>query len=375
MRIAVIGHTYIIDANRGKLRSIARVCDDFLLITPPVWMEKDFGERRYEKTVSIPGVALPISHSGHARKYRYDHDLLTAALRRFSPDIIHVEAEAGSLAALQATWISWRMGKKLTQFCWENIPAPLGLKKNLMWLNLHSVDHIFCGSCGAATTVKIDGYRGNTSVVAQVGIDPFIEQGDDDVREFGEKAFTVGFVGRLDEKKGVFNLIRALKDFSDSSINCTIIGDGPARQRLEKEIADAGMPERVRVVGAVPHRRIAAHIRGLDALVLPSRTTPGWKEQFGHVLALGMACGVPVIGSNSGAIPEVIGNAGIIVAEGDARGLADAIASLANSKKKRIALIKAGRKRAADNFTDEAIAGKMLGVWEKLLRESKAEKP
>ncbi len=351
----------------GKLRYIADACDDLLLIAPVRWMEKDFGERRFEKSDAIRSLQAPIYQSGRARRYFYHHDLITAALRRFRPDIIHVEAEAGSLSALQAAWLSGRLRTFLTQFCWENIPANPSLIKNLMWLNFQKADYIFCGSRDALKTVKIDGYRGDVGVAAQVGVDPFLESAAEAIRPFPIETFTVGFVGRLDEKKGVFDLIEALRLPRCSSMKCCVVGDGPARQSMEALVAEAGMKKRVRFIGAVPHNRVAAHIRGMDALVLPSRTTPGWKEQFGHVLALAMICGVPAIGANSGAIPEVIGDAGLIVDEGDAAGLADAFAALAADPKKRKTLAAAGEKRAKQNFTDEAIGKKMLAVWENLL--------
>ena len=69
-------------------------------------------------------------------------------------------------------------------------------------------------------------------------------------------------------------------------------------------------------------------MRRFDVLVGPSLTTPRWKEQFGRMLVEAMACGVPVIGSDSGEIPHVIGDAGIVVPEGDRVALCAAIARL-----------------------------------------------
>jgi glycosyltransferase involved in cell wall biosynthesis len=88
-----------------------------------------------------------------------------------------------------------------------------------------------------------------------------------------------------------------------------------------------------------------------DALVLPSLTTPRWKEQFGRVLPEAMACGVPVIGSTSGNIPAMIGDAGIVVPEGDAGAVAAALRSLEESPERHARLAAAGRRRVVERLS------------------------
>src|SRR5260221_14335510 len=96
----------------------------------------------------------------------------------------------------------------------------------------------------------------------------------------------------------------------------------------------------------MPPARLAAQFCQIDALVLRSLTTPVWKEQFGRVLTEAMACGVPVVGSSSGAIPEVIGEAGLIFPEGDAAALAGCLAKLQQPPALRLALAQRGLARA-----------------------------
>ena len=108
----------------------------------------------------------------------------------------------------------------------------------------------------------------------------------------------------------------------------TIVGDGPQRAELERLIARRSLGDRVRLLRSVPPAEVAAQMSEMDVLVLPSRTTPVWKEQFGRVLAEAMACRVPVVGSDSGAIPEVIGDAGLTFPEGDADALAERLGRL-----------------------------------------------
>jgi glycosyltransferase involved in cell wall biosynthesis len=82
-----------------------------------------------------------------------------------------------------------------------------------------------------------------------------------------------------------------------------------------------------------------------------------------------MSCGVPVVGSNSGEIPNVIGDAGVVVPEGDVEALRDALGCLARQLEERDALARAGRARVLDHFTQEQVARKLAGVYRLTLAE------
>ena len=128
-----------------------------------------------------------------------------------------------------------------------------------------------------------------------------------------------------------------------------------------------GLGHRVIWIPTVPHADVVRYINAMDVLVLPSLTTQPWKEQFGRVLIQAMSCQVPVIGSNSGAIPEVIGDAGIVVPEGDPSALARAIERLYRSEEERMALGKKGRERVLQHFTNEQIAQRTWLFWQEIL--------
>jgi glycosyltransferase involved in cell wall biosynthesis len=103
-----------------------------------------------------------------------------------------------------------------------------------------------------------------------------------------------------------------------------------------------------------------------DVLVLPSLTRPNWKEQFGRVLVEAMSSGIPVIGSDSGAIPDVIGESGLIVPEGDVTALMEALARLQTSAELRTALGTNGRSRVIHHFTHEQVAQDTVRVYQAL---------
>jgi glycosyltransferase involved in cell wall biosynthesis len=108
-------------------------------------------------------------------------------------------------------------------------------------------------------------------------------------------------------------------------------------------------------------------MNAIDVLVLPSRTTPRWKEQFGRVLIEAQSCATPVIGSDSGAIAEVIGDAGIVFPEGNAPAIAHAIEQLQADPQRRERLGQLGRKRVLEQFTWQRVANRMRDVYRKVL--------
>jgi glycosyltransferase involved in cell wall biosynthesis len=127
-----------------------------------------------------------------------------------------------------------------------------------------------------------------------------------------------------------------------------------------------GVAEHITFHGSIPHAQVAALWPSIDVLVLPSRTAPRWAEQFGHVLVEAMAHGVAVIGSSSGAIPGVIGDAGLVVPERDPAALQEALDGLASNRSRAEELGHLGRKRVQRLYTDDAVAERTIAFWKTL---------
>ncbi len=372
MRVAVIGHTYVVDANRGKWRALAPRCEALRLFAPSVWPERDFWTRECEPAGDLDVVALPARDAGHARRWRFSFVKLRGELLAFRPDVLHVEAEAGSAIALEAAWLC--RSALFTQFVWENIPIDSPWRRALAKWNYARIDHLFGGSNGALSAARADGYCGAATVVPQVGVDVASVDRTNATRVFNDDRFVVGFVGRMDAKKGVHVLLDAIRILDGQRIGLVFVGDGPERGILRERASRDELSGQVRFVDPVPHDTVASYIKGFDLLVLPSVSTPGWREQFGHVLIEAMACGVPVIGSRCGAIPEVIGDAGVVVDENDATALAREIARLIGDADGRNKYVLAGRRRVESLYTDEAVADALRCVWTSLAKESKRDR-
>ena len=132
-----------------------------------------------------------------------------------------------------------------------------------------------------------------------------------------------------------------------------------------------GIADKIIWVDSVPHEEVPKYMNVLDCLVLPSLTTPSWKEQFGQVLVQAMACGVPVIGSSSGAIPEVIGDAGLVFMENDVEDLRKQIESLMGSDDLAKKLQTEGLKRARSLYSTEVIASSLASSFVKKVMEER----
>jgi glycosyltransferase involved in cell wall biosynthesis len=177
----------------------------------------------------------------------------------------------------------------------------------------------------------------------------------------------------LVEEKGVHILLRAAAGLG-GGCRLRILGSGPQRAHLEILAAELGIAERVRFEEPIPSTQMPGYYNQLDTLVLPSLTRSNWKEQFGRVLIEAMACGVPVVGSDSGEIPNVIGDAGLVFAEGDAQALRTALSQLMADPALRDELAQRGRDRVLAQYTQAQVAAKTYQVyWELLGGEHGAE--
>lgn len=181
----------------------------------------------------------------------------------------------------------------------------------------------------------------------------------------------IGYVGRFVPEKGIDLLIDLMDRREPGRFRGLFVGGGPLESQLRA--LESRHQGAVRVVTGVGHEAIADWINALDLLMLPSRTTRRWREQFGRVLVEAMACGKPVIATASGEIPHVVGEAGWLVAERPAHQRSievedwlHAILQLVESPDRRRQLGDAGRTRVLDRFAWPVIAAAYVDLLEHL---------
>ena len=186
---------------------------------------------------------------------------------------------------------------------------------------------------------------------------------------FAEADFVVGFAGRIVEEKGWRILVQALGTLPPE-FKLAVAGEGPDLGELQTVL-----PGRAHVAGLLPKGELWGFYAALDCLAVPSLTRPRWKEQLGGTLLDGLAMGVPVVASASGGLPDAMGEAGVLVPEGDADVLADALRRLRDDPDLRLRLAEAGRERFRREFAIPAYADKIaasLGLRSRDVSEASA---
>lgn len=164
-------------------------------------------------------------------------------------------------------------------------------------------------------------------------------------RELGLHPPILAYVGRLTRPKGIDLMMRAMDAVGGSTQwSMLVMGAGPMEADLRNWAAARGWSDRVQI-RLVPHRDVPAYLGAADLLLAPSQTGPRWREQFGRMVIEAFAGGVPVLGSDSGEIPYVIGDAGKILPESDADAWARAIVEVIGSEKLRADMVRRGLER------------------------------
>lgn len=364
MRVLYISKALTVAAYRDKLRALRRHLD-LTAVIPDRW--RPAVEPVQDGEVLLWPVRLP--GRPHLHLYREPHRLL-AELR---PDLIHVDEEPYSAVTWQLVRAARRRGVPAVFFAWQSIakrlPPPFG------WMRASVFRHAagaIAGTERAAETLRQLGYRGPLAIVPQFGVDldrfqPSLAHRRAQRAALGmrEDEVLIGFAGRLVPEKGVRVLLQALARVPAARL--VVLGDGPERGSLARLAAGSGLDGRVRFAGHQASTQMPAWLSALDLLVLPSLTTAHWAEQFGRVLVEAMACGVPVVGSDSGEIPKVIGDAGLVVPEGDAAALARALGALAQDGDLRARLAARGLERAKTHFTNQRIVEQTVTFYEDLV--------
>lgn len=163
-------------------------------------------------------------------------------------------------------------------------------------------------------------------------------------------------------EKGVGTLVEATYHLGAGLL---IAGSGPMEERLLQE-------RHVCLLGALQRGEMDRFWRAIDVLVLPSLTTRHWAEQFGRVLVEAMGRGIPVVGSNSGAIPEVIGDAGLVVPEGSSAALAAALRQIRDDPALRATLVTGGLQRARQCYSQDVIMDQIVSFYRQVMESHAA---
>lgn len=372
-RLLTIGHSYVVTENRrlahemgvqgrGRWAVVAIAPTRFYGDLGPVDVRMSEGE-----ALELRTVPMRLGRSPHLMRYAGLRDAMTGGW-----DVIHAWEEPYVAAGAQIASAASHPAK-LVFSTFQNIakayPWPLSsferrsMSRADAWIAFGNLVH--------AALASRPGYKDKPSRVITPGVDvdkfrPDPGAGAAVRRELGwpESASVVGFLGRFEPQKGIDVLCRAL-EAQAIRWHALFVGGGSLESSLRS--FESRHPSQVRVVTGVPHADVPRWLNAMTLLCAPSQTTGSWREQFGRMLVEAMACGVPVIGSDSGEIPHVLADAGVVVPEADADAWRAAIASLLEDVLRRRDYAARGLARARDRFAWPVIARAHLDWFEEVL--------
>lgn len=342
--------------------------EQLTVIVPPFWREKKVEIVKLEKahTRGYDLVVEPMIFNGSYHLHFYLG--LSKWLKRLQPDIFHVDEESFNLSTWQGLRLAYRYKIPGVFYNYANIykdyPLPFSFFERD---NFRLAAGALACNQDAVDILRQRGFAKPLEIVPQFGVDPSFFAPHEPPPHFARpNVFTIGYAGRLVEEKGLESLVTAVAQLQ-GDWRLVLIGSGPRKEKLEMQAQQLGIADRVEFIGSVSSLKMPSYFSGLDVLVLPSLTSSFWKEQFGRVLTEAMAAGVPVVGSSSGEIPHVIGEAGLIFPEGDATALAANLQKLMDDSILRQDLTERGRERMRQNFTQAQIALRHLEFYKRVL--------
>ncbi len=380
MRVLVIGHAYSAVYNRkDKLVRLAHNpnLERLGLIVPNKWhdrmmkLDRTWKNEDFDQAYDV--FAVPTLFTGSQRLHLYLPIHLYKAIRDFRPDIIHMEQEPHDWVSAQVCLLNrYVFHKKLILFTWENLDRSTNLvTRFLRKFVLSTVDHMIAGNTAAGELVRHQGYDRELAVLPQFGVDAerFRPMNVADLRGTLELNDTsvYGFIGRYTREKGIHTLIDAFEKLSAQNLPNAVlmlVSSMVPPPWLQEKVIQFG--KRIRIIDSIPHEDLPRYINLFDTLILPSEESDIWKEQFGRVMIEAMACGVPVIGSSSGAIPEVIGEYGFVFPEKDSTALTLTMQRVLTDTNSMNRLKQRVRMYILNTYTHERIAHKTVDIWKKL---------
>ena len=356
LRVLTIAHNAVAASNRARTEALRMLPGvEVQLLTPPWWFEEG---RRIEARPS-PGWRVGRTvFAGNGTRHVYLTGLVDS-IRECQPDIIDLYEEPFSLVALQTLLTREVLAPRAALVFYSAV----NVEREWRWpyrgierLVLRRADGAHAPNDDVPRILRAKGLAADRPIsVIPLGVDLKRFASAVPMELAGVPRPRIGFVGRFEPVKGLDVLMDAFRRVTTKA-SLVLAGDGAQRRMLSGE--------RVHVLPPLDFDNVPSFLKALDVLVLPSVTIlPQHREQFGRVLVEAMAAGVPVVGSTSGAIPTVIGDAGLIVPERDAVGLANAVDAVLSRPDLRQSLVERGLQRAHSRFAWSTIAEQTLELF------------
>lgn len=370
-RLLTIGHSYCVTANRRLAHELALTDQWDVTVVAPERFRGDFRvhETARESYERCRVEAVPVYFGSRVHTLLYGWPL--QPLLRQPWDLVHCWEEPYVASAAQiAAWTPARV--PLVYATFQNIdkryPPPFswceryvagradGLVVFGQTMRDVAVNHGFAPRRTRVIPIGVDTRRFSPNPAARARVRASL--GWDDGTP------VIGFVGRFVPEKGLELLIQVLERLREPW-RALFVGSGPLESRLRRWASSYG--DRVALATTVGHDEVPDWLNAMDLLCAPSQTTRKWREQFGRMLIEAFAVGVPVVASDSGEIPHVLGGAGVVVREDDRDAWQHAVGALLRDEDRRVALGHYGRERALSTFDWRIVARQHNRFFEQVI--------
>ena len=323
MRILRVSHSAVVAAWRERERALSALGHDVVTLSARCWDEGGVPITLHP----LPGEQVTglRTFGSHPALFVYDPTPLWRALGE-SWDVIELHEEPFALATAEilALRALRRQRAPYSLYSAQNIRKryPVPFRWFERWALRHAAAVSVCNT-EAGRICEDKGFPGRARLIP-LGLDVrHFSPGAEPVQRSVTGQVVVGYVGRFAPHKGVDVLLAAIA--ADTGLRLRLAGAGPQQDELGAAVGRLGLVDRVEFVGSLGQDALPGFYRSLDVLAVPSLPTPSWLEQFGRVAVEAMACGVPVVASDSGALSDVVGGAGLLVPPGDADRLREAL--------------------------------------------------
>ena len=302
----------------------------------------------FPRCVKLRGITTPVlsQYIGESR-----------SLKKGNPVLIFDEIFSSTM--IHAVLCKKMLGSRVYIYCFENMPQAFHIRI-LGKLFGRYIDGALC-SC-KQTVEQVNKMGVSNTLVCPY---PIQEVGRNKVRRVNQ-INRVGFIGRMVKEKGILELCEAMKRFPEKEL--LVAGGGILSGKVQRY--------EVKVLGELPLWNIDVFYSNIDLLVVPSQTTQTWSEQYGRVLLEAMSRGIIVIGSNCGAMPEIISDDRLIFKEKSVASIVEKIRYVSSLPATELSKISDDlRQRYEEKFSNKAflkIVGDLTGCKTVAVNESPA---
>jgi glycosyltransferase involved in cell wall biosynthesis len=313
------------------------------------------------------------------KSHRVIYPAVGSVLKQFQPDIFYVNSEPEGFLAWHALVLRNRKSpaSRLVIDSWRNVdhravgfPYKLGaLHRAIEEKVLGKADHCVVHSVTARELYGRMSFARVTVIPPAVDTRLFAPTPNNGGRRRDAGEFVIGYVGRFVPEKGGDILLRACA-LLNVPYRLMMVGEGRSLGAWAELAADLDIQRHAEWLPPVPHSRVPELLARMDVLVLPSISTRFWCEQFGRILIEAMACGVPVIGSSSGEIPDVIGETGWLFDEGNAEELAQVLTEIRTDAHLREEVVEKALQKVRTLYSAGRIAGEYATLFQSLVSTS-----